>query len=107
MMNNKRFALTVNEAKEVELWKLDTLQLAKSFVNQDFNAVKAELSQHDMKHSPQSPLPQTWMSLDIGLGCLTMHMESTNWHKGLANDEKSDVIRLMGGDGKSAARSVE
>ena len=77
-MNNKRFALTVNDAKKVELWKLDSLEKVRDF-DTDFATARAELDKIDMKHSPQSPLPPSWMSLDIGLGCLTMNLESNNW----------------------------
>lgn len=52
MMNNKRFALTVNEDKEVQMWKLDQLECVKTFPNKDFSTVKQELSTLDMKHSP-------------------------------------------------------
>lgn len=31
MMNNKRFVLTVNEDKVVQLWKLDDLNVVKTY----------------------------------------------------------------------------
>ncbi len=100
MMNNKRFVLTQNEDKLVQLWQLDALEKVMDFPqNEDFNRVKERLNQIDMKHSPQSPLPQTWMSLDIKLGCLTLHLEDNNWFKGLVDDKKSNVLyKLRGGD---------
>ena len=49
-----------------------------------------------MRHSPESPLPQTWMSVDIKLGCLTLHLEDSNWLKGLVDDIKSNVLRKLG-----------
>ena len=51
MMNNKRFVLTVNEDKLVQLWKLDDLEMVKEFEGETFDEVKSMLSQHDMKHS--------------------------------------------------------
>lgn len=98
IMNNKRFALTVNEKKTVQLWKLDDLEMVKEYpAGSDFNQVKEELRQHDMQHSKEQPLPQTWMSLDIKLGCLTLHMEDTNWLKGVVDDKKSNITRKIGG----------
>eukprot|EP00353_Schmidingerella_taraikaensis_P014724 CAMPEP_0185572254 /NCGR_PEP_ID=MMETSP0434-20130131/4209_1 /TAXON_ID=626734 ORGANISM="Favella taraikaensis, Strain Fe Narragansett Bay" /NCGR_SAMPLE_ID=MMETSP0434 /ASSEMBLY_ACC=CAM_ASM_000379 /LENGTH=194 /DNA_ID=CAMNT_0028188051 /DNA_START=1181 /DNA_END=1766 /DNA_ORIENTATION=+ len=98
MMNNKRFALTVNEEKKVQLWKLDTLELAHTYAEKDFATVRQELSKHDMKHSPEDPLPQTWMSLDIGLGALSLHLEAANWLKGVVDDKKSNVMHFAGYD---------
>ena len=41
IMNNKRFVLTVNEDKVVQLWKLDDLNLVKTFpAGADFTTVK-------------------------------------------------------------------
>lgn len=40
IMNNKRFVLTVNEDKLVQLWKLDDLEMVKDFEETDFNQVK-------------------------------------------------------------------
>lgn len=40
IMNNKRFVLTVNEDKLVQLWKLDDLEMVKEFEETDFNQVK-------------------------------------------------------------------
>ena len=98
IMNNKRFVLTVNEDKVVQLWKLDDLNMVKTYpAGSDFNTVKQDLSQHDMQHSQASPLPQTWMQIDIKLGCLTMHLEDSNWLKGMVDDIKSNVLRKLGG----------
>lgn len=52
MMNNKRFVLTVDENKLVQLWKLDDLEMVKEFQGSDFNEIKTMLSEHDMRHSP-------------------------------------------------------
>ena len=38
------------------------------------------------------------MSVDIKLGCLTLHLEDSNWLKGLVDDIKSNVLRKLGGD---------
>lgn len=44
IMNNKRFVLTVNEDKMVQLWKLDDLEMVKEYPRgSDFNQVKEEL----------------------------------------------------------------
>ena len=51
-MNNKRFVLTVNEDKLVQLWKLDECQMVREFPGEDFNQVKERLDALDMKHSP-------------------------------------------------------
>lgn len=67
LMNNKRFALTVDEAKKVKLWKLDDLEVVKEF-DQSFNDAKQMLQAYDMQHSRENPLPQSWCSLDIKLG---------------------------------------
>ena len=40
LMNNKRFALTVNEDKQVQMWKLDQLECVKTFPEADFAKVK-------------------------------------------------------------------
>lgn len=50
-----------------------------------------------MQHSPESPLPQTWMTCDVKLGCLTMHLEDSNWLKGNVDDKKSNILRKIGG----------
>ena len=71
MMNNRRFVLTRNEDNLVELWQLDTLQKVSEFKGQRFDQVKEQLRQVDMKHSPENPLPQSWMSLHIKLGVST------------------------------------
>ena len=44
MMNNKRFVLTLNENKLVQLWKLDDLKLVKEFPGQAFSDVRQHLS---------------------------------------------------------------
>lgn len=108
VFNNKRFALTVNEKKLVQLWKLDDLEVVQTYRGADFNKVREQLSVHDMKHSPQSPLPQTWMSLDIGLGCLKLNMEENSWLKGVVNDKQSNLIeRMSQGDATPGANIVE
>ena len=39
------------------------------------------------------------MSLDIKLGCLTLHLEDNNWFKGMVDDKKSNVLqKLRGGE---------
>ena len=48
-----------------------------------------------MKHSPESPLPKTWMSADIKLGSLTIHMNDQDWIKGQVERTKSDVNQLI------------
>ena len=58
----------------------------------------------DMKHTPENPLPQTWMQLDIGLGCLTMHMENRDWLKGLVDDSQSDVFAKISGENETPGR---
>ena len=96
IMNNKRFVLTVDERGLVQLWQAETGNCVKEFPNQKFSSVKAHLSDlYDMKHSKESPLPGTWMSVDIKLGSLTIHMEDTNWAKGQVDRHKSDVVQLM------------
>jgi len=34
------------------------------------------------------------MALDIGLGCLTLHMEQRDWLKGIVDDKRSDIYAL-------------
>jgi len=29
----------------------------------------------------QTPYPYSWFSIDIKLGCLTIHLDEDNWHK--------------------------
>jgi len=50
-MNNKRFVLTVDEEKKVNLWKLDELTMLQEYPGQEFNAVKQKLQELDMKSS--------------------------------------------------------
>lgn len=94
-MANKRFVLTVDEVGLVQLWQLDTLECAMTFPNEPFNRVKERLNQFDMRHSPQTPLPQSWMTCDIRLGSLTLNLEDRSWNKGMVDDNRSNVVALM------------
>ena len=38
------------------------------------------------------------MSLDIKLGCLTLHLDDNNWLKGNVDDKKSNILRFLGGE---------
>jgi len=38
------------------------------------------------------------MSLDIKLGCLTLHLDDNNWLKGNVDDKKSNILRYIGGE---------
>ena len=60
--------------------------------------------EHDMRHSQASPLPQSWMSLDIKLGSLTVNMEEDKWLKGMVDQNKSNVISHL--DGHTAANQA-
>jgi hypothetical protein len=44
MMNNRRFVLTEDEAKKVQLYQLDTLKLVQEFPNKEYEQVKKQLS---------------------------------------------------------------
>ena len=58
-----------------------------------------------MRHSPQSPLPQTWMSTDIKLGALSLHLEDTSWLKGAVDDNASHILNRMMGIGEEGTTS--
>ena len=32
-------------------------------------------------NASQTPYPYSWFSVDIKLGCLTIHLDEDNWHK--------------------------
>jgi hypothetical protein len=56
IMNNKRFVLTKDNAKTVQLWQADTCEMVNEYT-QDFEHVKKTLEAYDLKHSKETPLP--------------------------------------------------
>lgn len=71
-MNNKRYILTADSDKQVDLMEADTGQVIHTFTNYTFaNAKKYLTDQFDLIHSKEKPLPQSWMNLDIKLGVST------------------------------------
>lgn len=52
-------------------------------------------SVYDISHSKERPLPQTWASVDIKLGSLTVHLDDDKWHKGEADSIQVDVLGAM------------
>ena len=67
MMNNKRFVLTNNSAKQAELWEIETGQRVHQF-DCPFSEAKKRIDQIDLQGTKENPVPNTWMSLDIRLG---------------------------------------
>jgi len=52
-------------------------------------------SVYDISHSKEKPLPGSWMSVDIKLGSLTLHLEDEKWNKGEADSNQVDVLGAM------------
>ena len=42
----------------------------------------------------QTPYPYSWFSVDIKLGCLTIHLDEENWHKCVVSELQTN-IQLM------------
>jgi hypothetical protein len=62
------------------------------------------LAAKDLKHSPKTPLPQSWMSLDIKLGSLTVNMEEDKWFKGNVNEKKANFMAASYDQGEGTPR---
>ena len=70
----------------MQLWQAETGNCVKEFPSQKFASVRDHLSDvYDMKHSKENPLPGSWMSVDIRLGSLTVHMEDQSFARGLVD----------------------
>lgn len=79
ILNNKRYIITNNSAGVSQLWNIDQCKLVKSYQAKSFNQVKHMMeSKYDL--GPENtPYPYSWFSVDIKLGCLTIHLNEDNW----------------------------
>lgn len=50
-------------------------------------------SKYDLNQD-QTPYPYSWFSVDIKLGCLTIHLDEENWHKCVVSELQTN-IQLM------------
>ena len=45
---------------------------------------------YDLK-ADQTPYPYSWFTADIKLGCLTIHLDEDNWHKGVVSELLTNI----------------
>lgn len=81
MLKNKRYIITNNSQGLSQLWNIDQCKLIKSYQSKKFEQVKQMMdTRYDLK-ADQTPYPYGWFSIDIKLGCPTIHLDEDNWQK--------------------------
>jgi len=43
----------------------------------------------------QTPYPYSWFSVDIKLGCLTVHLDEDNWHKCVVSEMLTNIQLML------------
>lgn len=46
-------------------------------------------------NASQTPYPYSWFSVDIKLGCLTIHLDEDNWHKCQVSEMLTNIQLML------------
>ena len=95
MLKNKRYVVTNNTQNQPKIWSIDQCKHMRTYNAKTFEQVKKMLDdKYDLKPE-QTPYPYSWFSVDLRLGCLTVHLDEDNWHKCVASDLATNVQLMM------------
>lgn len=77
-----------------QLWSIDQCKLVKSYQSKTFAQVKQMMeNKYDLKPG-DAAIPASWFSIDIKLGCLSIHLDEDTWSKCTVS-ELATNIQLM------------
>lgn len=79
MLKNKRYIITNNSLGSAQVWNVDQCKLIKTYQSKSFQQVIQLMdTRYDLQPN-QTPYPFSWFSIDIKLGCLSIHLDEDNW----------------------------
>lgn len=64
-----------------QLWNIDKCKLIKNYNSKTFEQLKQMMNDKYDLTPDQTPYPYSWFSIDIKLGCLSIHLDEDNWFK--------------------------
>ena len=95
ILRNKRYVITNNSQGIPQIWNMETGKLIKTYRSKSFAQAKKMIAdKYDLKDD-QTPFPYSWFSLDLKLGCLTIHLDEETWHKCQVSDLQTNVQLLI------------
>ena len=94
MLKNKRYIITNNSRGVAQVWNIGGCKFVKTYHSKDFAGVKEMMNDKYDLQPTQTPYPQSWFSVDVKLGCLSIHLDEDNWHKCVVSDLLTN-IQLM------------
>jgi len=91
ILRNKRYIVTNNSVGKPQLWNLEKGKLIKTYNSKSFEDLKTSIAtKYDLQDN-QTPFPMGWFSVDIKLGCLTLHLDEENWNKCTVSEMATNV----------------
>lgn len=96
ILKNKRYIITKNSNNLCQIWNVDEGRLVKSYHSKSFEQLLRIMeTRHDLQPN-QTPFPPSWFSVDIKIGCLSIHLDDDNWNKCSVSEMSTNVELMIG-----------
>mmetsp|Transcript_11822 Transcript_11822/g.19982 ORF Transcript_11822/g.19982 Transcript_11822/m.19982 type:complete len:893 (-) Transcript_11822:38-2716(-) len=95
ILRNKRYIITRDLQGTPALWNVNKGQLIKQYNSKSFEQVKRLMDTKYDIPADQTPYPPSWFSVDIKLGCLSIHLDEDNWQKCKVSEMQTNIQWML------------